>query len=323
MAYLDFGYWALAAMHIGMPIFSLIFFWVRCDWKPSPIFVRTGMRDNLNFGSYITGFNLINYFARNFDNILIGKFIGATALGIYSKAYQLLMLPISQIRDPITTVGLPALASLKQDREAFRSYYLNLTFVLAFVSIPTILVLLLISEPIVLIVLGDEWIAAADVFKIMAITALIQPIASTRGLVLLSLGETRKYFIWGLWNAIVVIIGFAIGVQYSIEWVAGSYAIANYLLLLPSLWYSFGNTSISVKDFFVTIQYPMLFGIIAGAIVFMLDVVNLSDNLWLASFYTGALFVAIYGLLWLVFKGSRKKLKDVIDIVKTLKNAKK
>ncbi|MCH8555637.1 MAG: lipopolysaccharide biosynthesis protein [Schleiferiaceae bacterium] len=323
MAYFGYGYWALTAMHIGTPIFSLIFFWWQCDWKPTPILVKTGMRENLNFGTYITGFNAINYFARNFDNILIGKFIGATALGIYSKAYQLLMLPISQIRDPITTVGLPALASLKSDKAAYRSYYLNLNFVLAFVSIPTIIVLLLISEPIILLVLGKEWVAAAAVFKIMAITALIQPIASTRGLVLLSLGETKKYFIWGVWNAVVVMIGFAIGVQYSIEWVAGSYAIANYLLLVPSLWYSFSNTHISVKDFFISIQYPMIFGITAGTIIYFVDTLSWSSNLWLSCFYTGLGFVLIYGIQWLILKGSRRKLTDVVDIIKTLKNAKK
>jgi O-antigen/teichoic acid export membrane protein len=323
LAYFNYGYWALAVMNIGSPLFSWLFFWRRCNWRPNFSFSQAGLRENLGFGSYITGFNLVNYLARNFDNILIGKVLGAGPLGIYSKAYQLLMLPISQIRDPITTVGLPALSALRTDAQAYKSYYLNLTFILSFVSVPTIFVLFLAAEPIILIVLGENWLEAAAIFQVMAITALIQPVASTRGLILLSLGATRRYFIWGVWNAVVVIVGFVIGVQYGLMGVAISYAIANYVLLVPSLTFAFKNTSIKLADFFAAMAFPSIFGLVATLVAWQFVGVHHFDAPLLNAGAVSLAFVGVYGALWFTLPKSRQRLKNVLEIAKSLKNGKK
>lgn len=322
LAYLGFGYWALTLMNIGTPFFSLVFFWMRCNWRPTWIYSGTGMRANMQFGGYITGFNFINYFSRNFDNIIVGRVLGAAPLGIYSKAYQLLMLPIAQIRDPIMTVGYPALSALRSDPKAYKSFYINLISVLSFVSVPVIFVLMLVAEPIILIVLGPNWLEVAAVFQILALTALIQPVASTNGLVLLSMGATKRYFLFGVVNAVVVITAFVIGVQYGLKGVAWGYAIANYLILIPMLEYSFKNTAIKTKDFFVVMAFPILFGALAFGAMWWLDVVHWFDfPLWNAA--AGGLgFLMIYTILWLAFTPSRQRLFQVVDIAKTLKKKK-
>jgi len=322
LAYLGWGYWALTLMNIGTPFFSLVFFWVRCNWRPSWGYHNRGMRENMSFGGYITGFNLINYFSRNFDNIIVGRVLGAGPLGIYSKAYQLLMLPIAQIRDPIMTVGYPALSALRSDAQAYKSFYVNLISVLSFVSVPVIYVLMLVAEPIILIVLGPNWLEVADVFQILALTALIQPVVSTNGLVLLSMGETKRYFIFGVANAAVVIASFLIGVQFGLKGVAAGYAVANYLLLVPTLQYSFKNTAVRVKDFFGVMAYPILFGALSFGAIWGLDVMHwFGLPLWNAA--AGGLgFLMIYGALWLLFPATRQRLFQVVAIAKTLKKKK-
>ena len=83
--------------------------WIAVPWRPGLPTRRTGTKTMLRFGGDIMGFDIINYFSRNLDNILIGRFIGAGALGFYSKAYALLTLPLLQINSPISAVAIPAL----------------------------------------------------------------------------------------------------------------------------------------------------------------------------------------------------------------------
>jgi len=96
------GYWALALMQVAMAIAYPVGVWTMCSWRPSIPVRGSGVRSILAFGGNLTGFSVFNYFARNLDNILIGRVWGAGALGIYSKAYSLMMLPLQQINGPIT-----------------------------------------------------------------------------------------------------------------------------------------------------------------------------------------------------------------------------
>jgi PST family polysaccharide transporter len=80
----------------------------------------------LAFGGNLTGFGVINYFARNLDNALIGRYWGSQQLGLYGKAYQLLLLPIDQINAPITAVAVPVLSRLVDSPDRYRHAYLRI-----------------------------------------------------------------------------------------------------------------------------------------------------------------------------------------------------
>ena len=97
MAWLGFGYWSLVGMQVAGSAATCALVWAKCDWRPSAFKRRVGARPMLAFGGDLTAFSLLNYFTRNFDNILIGRVLGSSALGIYSKGYGLLQLPLSQI----------------------------------------------------------------------------------------------------------------------------------------------------------------------------------------------------------------------------------
>ena len=119
------GYWALVIMQLAGAITGAIAVWVVCGWRPGLPVRRSGVREMLAFGGNLTGFNVINYFARNADNLLIGKFWGSGPLGLYSKAYGLLMLPLRQINAPLSAVAIPALSRLKDEPERYRNYYIK------------------------------------------------------------------------------------------------------------------------------------------------------------------------------------------------------
>ncbi|PIQ19818.1 MAG: lipopolysaccharide biosynthesis protein [Cytophagales bacterium CG18_big_fil_WC_8_21_14_2_50_42_9] len=314
LAYLGYGYWAIVFSGVVYPIVFSLSVWIVCDWRPAFILKFSEASPFLKFGARVTGFEFFNYFARNMDNFFIGKYIGSQGLGIYSKAYQLLMLPITQLRNPLNAVALPALSALQEDEEKYFKFYKQYLFLLAFVTMPIVVYLAIFSEELVLIVLGDQWLRAGNIFKILAISAFIHPVLGTSGLILVTTGKVKKHFRIGVINAIVMVAGFAIGLRWGIEGVAMSQVIVIYLSLFPILFYTFSGTALSVFAFFKEISFPILFSLISGAAMYLLrnNFAQFPDILLCGfGFFLGAI---IYILLWYISPASRLKFKQVLDI---------
>jgi PST family polysaccharide transporter len=272
----------------------------------------TGVRDMLAFGGHLTGFNFVNYFSRNADNILIGKFIGADALGLYARAYSLFMLPINQIRSPLNQVALPVLSSLQNQPERYVKYYSRLVDIVATLTIPLTLYCAIEAEFLIRLFLGPQWLAAIPVFRILAVSAMIQPIASTRGLVLISYGFSQRYLYYGLINAIVCVASFAAGLPYGVEGVALSYTIANYAILIPLLFYCFHKTPVTVSSFFATLLPSLATTIFSGGTVLLVK--RLWDgDLFLVHGICLAMFIFIYSGLSMLRESVRETVSMILN----------
>ncbi|MBA2562698.1 MAG: oligosaccharide flippase family protein [Chitinophagaceae bacterium] len=299
---------------------STISVWLACDWRPNFSFNFSKINSFLRFGSGIAAFDLINYFSRNLDNVLIGKYTGPVALGLYSKAYQLLMLPITLLRNPLNSVALPALSSLQSDKEKFRSFYKRFVFTLSFFSMPLVIYLAVFSEELILLLLGEKWTSASYVFKLLAISSFIQPVETTRGLIMTSTGKTKRHFYWGIINAVFVITGFLIGIKWGMEGIAISYVIVNYLILLPSLKYGFKGTPITVSLFFNEIFFSVTFSILAGVamLLFRYYFISLPPFvLFSLGFVVG---FCVYLALWQLNKVTRNKLQHITELLRITLN---
>jgi O-antigen/teichoic acid export membrane protein len=319
LAYFGFGYWALVAATILNPVTSSFILWIVCDWRPSITLNISRIRDFLRFGAGMTGFDLLNYFSRNMDNILIGKFAGSIALGLYSKAYQLLMLPINQLRNPLNAVALPVLSTLQSDYVKYANFYRQYLFALAFFSMPIVVYLGVYSEELVMVILGEQWTGAAYIFKILAIAAFVQPVISTQGLVLITTGKVNKYFKTGLVGAITLTTAFAIGIQWGVEGVAMAYSIVVYLTFLPIMWYCFRDSPVSIGMFFEEVAFPAVFSIICGLVLIFSKayLVGYPDFFsGLIGFFIGAV---TYLFLWILTAKSRNRLRNLGELIFLLK----
>ena len=314
-ALLGMGYWAIVIMNISSGLFYNIIIWILCDWRPSLPVRKQGIRDFLNFGAGISGFNVINYFSRNADNVLIGQRLGPAEVGFYSKAFQLLMLPLNQLRNPLVTVAVPAMSSLKNDAERYINYYRRFVFILAFFSMPVVACLALFSPELIRIVLGTQWAPSSTIFRGLALSGFIQPVASSIGLVMISSGYSGRYFIWGCINASITILGFLIGIHWGVMGVVLSMVITTYGLLLPSLWYSFKGTPLRIRDFFREISQPFLHTIIIFCLLWI------SRSLLKSLIHPLALFfltmptgIAVYYFSWKLYPSGRKKIKAIEEV---------
>lgn len=257
------GYWSLIVMNAANPIIATIAFWIITPWKPSPPGKLSSITEMLSFGSHVTINNIINYFSRNADNVLIGKFLGSAMLGYYSRAYNLMMMPIRQIRTPLIHVGMPALSRLIDTPNKYSQYYISLTTIIAFFSAPFALFLGVYAKEVIFILLGPGWEKAADVFQILAIAGVIQPIVGTNGMVMLSSGNSRRYMRMGMIMGFLTVLSFIIGLPWGITGVAYVYTLLNVITAIPQLLYSFHYTPIKLRDFLKEISYPIIVATIA------------------------------------------------------------
>jgi len=300
------GYWALVGLSAATALSNVVLVWILCEWRPSLPVRRAGVLSMVAFGGHITGSSIVNYFARNFDNILIGRFWGANVLGLYSRAYNIMMLPINQVRDPLNAVAIPALSRIQKDPVRYKKYYIKLVTLLAFITMPLMVVLFVCANEVIGLLLGSKWSGASDIFKILCIVAFIQPVTTTWGLVLVSLGQSKRYFIFNFINSTIIVISFILGLPWGAVGVAVGYAIATYVLLVPTLWYCFKGSPIFITDFFSAISRPLVASLCMGAVIFpiYLFIANQSDIVVIGNCFLIGLLA--YFLVLVLIPGGRK-----------------
>lgn len=319
MAWAGAGYWALVYLTLFQSVFLTILLFHYCRWKPSFVFWDPGIKHFLNFGAGISGFNIINYFSRNMDNIIIGKFLGATVLGLYSKAYQLMMMPLTKLRDPLVTVGIPGLSALLSEPSRYRQYYYRLNFIICFFAFPMILFLALFAKELIFVVLGPQWGESVLMFQVLSVSAFIQPIVGTTGAVFISSGKSTAFFKMGLVSAAIIISSFFVGIRWGVYGVTVAYAVANYLLFLPTLFYCFKGTPIQMMPFLKKLLYPACHAaVFIGFMILLRSYLGpylKPAEMLLTAFVVG---VPFYYLSWFVYAKGKLQVQYIDEIVGTL-----
>ena len=318
-AFLGWGYWAIIILNLSQTVFTVCLVWIACEWRPSWPKMSQSVKDFIHFGAGISGFNIINYFSRNSDDILIGNRLGPIAVGFYSKAYQLLMLPINQLRNPLMSVALPAMSKLQNDAGRYISYYKKYTFILAFFSMPLVISLAIFSREIVLIVLGAQWIESGKIFLVLAIAAFVQPVSASSGLIMISSGQTKKYFIIGTINSCTTIAGFIIGIHWGVIGMAVSFVVTVYLELLPTLYFAYKDTPIKMRHFLEEVCLPAIHSLlICGVILTGRQIAIQFISPILAFFILIPIGLVIYYFSWKTYPLGRKKLVNIEDLINVM-----
>jgi PST family polysaccharide transporter len=192
MALRGFEYWSLVGMAIGTAAANAIGVWIAVPWRPGPPRRGSGTRSLVKFGSDVLAFDVVNYFARQADNLLIGWYWGPAALGLYDRAYGLMMLPLNQVNAPLAAVAVPVLSRARTDSAKFGRFVLSALQLLASATIPMVAAIVVFADEIVLLGLGPGWTEVAHLFRLLAVAAAGRAISNTVGWVLISLGHTKK-----------------------------------------------------------------------------------------------------------------------------------
>lgn len=198
-------------------IFNLYFSKLKVDYK----FSYNSIKIIKDFSVYQFGYNIVNYFSKNLDNLLIGKFMGQVSLGYYDKAYKLMLYPVQNLTHVITPVLHPMLSKYHEDKDRMYNEFMKITRVLLLLGIFISVFCYFSAKEIILIMFGEQWHNSVGAFKILSITIWIQMTVSASGTIFQSLGQVKEVFKINLITTTINIIGIVIGVlSYKIEIVA-------------------------------------------------------------------------------------------------------
>jgi PST family polysaccharide transporter len=295
-------YWALVFGLLVQGPIEIVGLWVACRWRPGLPSRASGLRSMLAFGGNLTGYRLVNYMARNVDNLLIGKFYGPASLGLYNKAYGLLLLPIRRINDPFTSVAMPALSRLNDDPERYREFYGRMVALICLISMPLVAFMIGAADWIIGVVLAPEWAGVSLLFALLGISGLIEPISSTTGWLFVSQGRTREQFRWGFINTGLMVGAILFGLFWGPVGVALSYGVTGLLVRTPLLFWFVGRRGpVNTGELYALVAPFAVVSctILLALATFRLTVATPSNllNMFIAAAITGVVGLATLAML--------------------------
>ena len=180
-AFSGLGVWSLVFASVASAGSTTLFYWLASGWRPGLVFHRAEVRSVAGFSLNLAGSVIVNYFARNADNIVIGRVRGQRELGDYQMAYNLMLTPISNISSMIAQITFPAFARIQADNDRFRSAYVRQSMMIGLLTFPMMAGMGVLADPLIRAVLGTKWVGAILIFKILAPVGLVQSVAHADG----------------------------------------------------------------------------------------------------------------------------------------------
>ncbi|WP_462169290.1 lipopolysaccharide biosynthesis protein [Pseudoalteromonas lipolytica] len=208
--------WALAIKPMIVAIVRL-FLYLRDSKKTSfgrPSFGTElyHFKSLLSFSSYQLGFNLLNYFSRNLDTILVGKYLGSANLGLYDQAYKLMRYPLLLLTFAMNPAIQPVLTTVKDNKAEFGRLHNKFILYMSMIGAIVGCILYFCSELVVQILLGDQWTAVTPLIQILSITVPIQILLSSSGGFYQAAGRADLLFKCGVFSSVVNVLAIVYGI---------------------------------------------------------------------------------------------------------------
>lgn len=258
-AYSGLGVWSLVFSNVATAATGCLFYWFATGWRPGFVFNRSEIRSVAGFSLNLSGAVLLNFFARNADNIVIGRLRGKSELGDYQMAYNLMLTPISNISSMISQITFPAFSRVQADDARFRSAYVRQSMMVGLLTFPVLAGMGILADPLIHVVLGPKWLGSIALFQILAPVGLVQSVATLVGQIYAAKARTDLMFRWSIYYTVLLVIAFVVGAHFSTVGVAIAYAVT-YLVLLayPGFAIPFHLIGLRVRDYAATLLPQIL-----------------------------------------------------------------
>lgn len=259
----------------------------------------TALRKIFSYSAYQFMFNVINYFSRNLDKLLIGKYMSMSDLGYYEKSYRLMMLPLQNITQVITPVMHPIFSDFQNDKNKLATSYERIIRFLSFIGLPLSVLLFFTAKEVTLIIFGDQWLPSVPVFRILALSVGIQIILSSSGSIFQAAGDTRSLFVCGVFSSTLNVAGMLLGIFYfgTLTAVAGCIVVTFTLNFIQCYWQMYRVTFQRNAWPFVRQLFPPLVisGLMAICLIFIQYALG-ETNIFVSLLVKGIASFIIFGI---------------------------
>ncbi len=219
------GFWALAVQQLATSVVLLIGNAGSARWIPRRP-RKAPMKPLFSFGWQLAGSLFIGYLGNNIDSLTIGLRFNATALGLYNRAFQLLMTPLGQLRAPTTKVALPVLSRLREDKESSDRYIQRGQAALGLTLVAGLGLVLGAAQPMAEVFLGAQWLEVVPILRLLAAAGAFQCLAYVGLWIYLSHGLTKELLKYTVISTSIKVVCIVVGSHWGVVGVAWGYAIA-------------------------------------------------------------------------------------------------
>lgn len=264
LAMAGWHYWALVWGVVAQTSAVAAGSWLVCRWMPSWPGRAAGTASGLKFATNVYAHFAFSYSTRNTDNLLVGWRFGAQALGFYKKAYDLFVLPQSQLLAPLSAVVVSTLSRVSRDRDLFQRYFLRTTAVLALVGMGIGVDFALVGKDLIRFLLGSGWEEAGRIFALFGPGIGVMLLYNTHGWVHLSIGRPERWFRWGLMEFVCTASLFLLALHWGPAAIALAWTVSYFILMFPGFWYAGQPIGLGIGPMFAAIWKFFAASVAAG-----------------------------------------------------------
>jgi O-antigen/teichoic acid export membrane protein len=257
-------YWALVWGSITQTVVTTAGAWLMCRWIPNRPGRASGTGSGLKFAINVYSHFAFGYLTRNLDNLLVGWRYGDRALGFYKRAYDLFVLPETQLMAPMSAVVVSTLSRVSGNREQFQRYFLRTVSVLALVGMGIGADFALVGKDLIRFLLGPGWEEAGRIFALFGPGIGVMLLYNTHGWVHLSIGRPERWFRWGLMEFVCTATLFLLALHWGPSGIALAWTISYFLLMFPGFWYAGKPIGLGIGPMFAVIWKFFAASVMAG-----------------------------------------------------------
>lgn len=312
LAYLGWGVWALVFQQVASGILNAVLVWILVGWRPTLEFSKDSFKYLWNYGSKVLASSLIQQVYDNLYPLVIGKFFSARQLGIYSRAQGFASLPSSNISGILGGVTFPILSKINNDSTRLIRIYRRMIKMATFIVFPLMLGLMSVSDPLVRVVLNQQWYSCILILQLLCCALLWQPISWINLSILKVLGRTDVILKLEIIKRIAGIVSIVSSVPFGIVGMCVGYIILYLFCFLLNTVYISRITKVPLRCYVVDIGPSLVNSVLMSCLV-LLVTYFISSNI--ASLIVGVLIGVLYyymtSRLWL-----KEQLQDALSLIK-------
>ncbi|MBF8436520.1 lipopolysaccharide biosynthesis protein [Halanaerobiaceae bacterium Z-7014] len=216
LAFFDYGVWALAIGSLSQATLQTLIVLFITRNKVSIGFNLQSAKDLLFFGGGVSGVSIFNSISGKVDYLIVGRFMSANHVGLYTKAFNLMRVPLIAFSHVLGNVLLTSYSSMQDDKDLLRRSYYKSIEIINLLSFPLLTGMAISSYYIIVGLYGVEWVGAVQAFRILCFAAFFKVTLHSSGSVAKSQGYVYAEALRQMFYAIIITVGVLIGAQFNL-----------------------------------------------------------------------------------------------------------
>jgi len=311
LAKLGYGVWSVAFQEFTIVLIPTLLLWIGSKWRPNFSFSLHSIKSMFGLSASLFFNSFLAYVSNNLDNMLIGKHFGDQSLGIYSKSFSFIGIPGRLITAVLSKVMFPLFSIIQDNLKKIKSIFLDLYFLVSFISFPLMIYVYSIAEHFTLVFFGENWIGMIPFVKIFSILSMISSLNSISGILFMSQGRADIILKAGVIKRGIIISSILIGLQFGFMGIAICRLGAEFLNLFVSFFFIDKILNISILKQFGNILYPIISSCCIALGLYFLTTYMISNiNVFIIiilSFLTAILIHVVIGSLFFPLRITQMK----------------